>query len=228
MVVMNQQFEQDPQPPGASHRNTTWPWTRLLIAYALLEWALWTSDRGIQQIASLAFITWVIITTIAGRRKMRDLGLGIRGFRGASIAIPIALLAAVLILFTSWSAGALRPLYGSRPVAHALGYTLWATIQEFILNSYFFLTLEEILPRSRDAAIGAVFLFAFAHIPNPVLVAGTLLLSAFSVALFRRYRNIYPLGIAHAILGLSLALAVPDALLRHMRVGIGYYHFVIK
>lgn len=199
-----------------------------MIAYALLEWALWSANRSMQEIASLAFISWVVVTTIVQRRKLRDLGLGIHGIRGASIAIPIGLAGAALILFTSWMLGVLHPLFGPRPVVHAMGYALWATIQEFILNSYFFLTLEDLLPRSRHAAIAAVLLFTVAHIPNPVLIAGTFLLSALFVTLFCRYRNIYPLGIAHAILGLSLALALPDSLLRHMRVGIGYYHFVIK
>lgn len=181
-----------------------------------------------QQVASLAFISWVIVTTVAQRRKLRDLGLGATGFGGAAIAIPVALVAAGLILLAAWLLGTLRPIYGSHPLPHALGYALWATIQEFILNSYFFLTLEELLPRSRDAAIAAVLLFTLAHIPNPVLLAGTFLASAFFVTLFRRHRNIYPLGLAHAILGLSLTLAFPDSILRHMRVGIGYYHFIIK
>jgi hypothetical protein len=44
--------------------------------------------------------------------------------------------------------------------------------------------------------------------------------------LFRRYRNIYLLGIVHAALGLTVAARLPDNLLHHMRVGIGFltYH----
>jgi len=205
-----------------------WPWARIVIAYALLEWALWSSNRAVQEIASLIFIAWVVITTVIQRRPLRDLGLGLTGMRGAAIAVPIALVAAGSILIAASIFGTLRPLYGSRPLPHALGYALWAMIQQFILNSYFFLTLEELLPRSRHAAIAAVLLFTLAHITNPVLLAGTFLLSSFFVFLFRRYRNIYPLGIAHAILGLTLAIALPDSVLRHMRVGLGYYHFVIK
>jgi membrane protease YdiL (CAAX protease family) len=210
-----------------TQRNVAWAWTRMAIAYALLEWALWTT-RPMQQVASVAFLAWIIVTTFTQRRTLRDLGLGVRGFAGASIAIPVSLLAAGLILLAAWLFGTLRPITDPHPLPHALTYTLWAAIQEFILNSYFYLTLEEILPNPRDAAIGAVLLFTLAHIPNPVLLAGTLVASIFFVILFRRYRNIYPLGIAHAILGLTLSLAFPDALLRHMRVGIGYYHFVIK
>ena len=181
-----------------------------------------------QQIASLAFLAWIVVTTLTQRRKLRELGLGRTGFVGAAIAIPIALLAAALILLAAWLLGSLRPSTDPHPLPHALTYGLWAMIQEFMLNSYFYLTLEEVLRNSRRAAMGAVLLFTLAHIPNPVLLAGTLLASSFFVTLFRRYRNIYPLGIAHAVLGLTLPLAFPDVVLRHMRVGIGYYHFVIK
>ena len=199
----------------------------MIVAYALLEWALWTTART-QQIASLAFITWIVVTTVSERRRLRELGLGLTGIRGASIALVVGVIAAGLILCAAWMLGTLRPLYGSRPLPHAFGYLLWATVQEFILNSYFFLTLEELLPRSRDAMIGAVVLFTLAHIPNPVLLVGTLLASIFFVSVFRRYRNIYPLGVAHGILGLALALSVPDIWIRHMRVGISFLHFVVK
>jgi hypothetical protein len=43
--------------------------------------------------------------------------------------------------------------------------------------------------------------------------------------MFRRYRNIYPLAIVHAMLGLTVAITTPDSLLHHMRVGIGYLRY---
>jgi hypothetical protein len=43
--------------------------------------------------------------------------------------------------------------------------------------------------------------------------------------MFRRYRSIYPLGIVHAMLGLTIAMIMPDSLLHHMRVGIGYLRY---
>ncbi len=207
--------------------NRSWAWARIVVAFGILEWALWTSGQT-QRIASLAFITWIILTTVAKRRKLHELGLGAKGFRGALIAIPVAIVAAALIFLAARMFGTLRPPYGSRPLLHALGYALWSTIQEFILNGYFFVTLEELLPSSRQAMIGAIALFTLAHIPNPVLLVGTFLAATFFVSIFRRYRNIYPLGIAHALLGLTLALTISDAWIRHMRVGISYYHFVLK
>jgi hypothetical protein len=43
--------------------------------------------------------------------------------------------------------------------------------------------------------------------------------------MFRRYRSIYPIGIVHGVLGLTIALTMPDSLLHHMRVGIGYLQY---
>ena len=134
----------------------------------------------------------------------------------------------MFLLLVAWRVGTLRTLYGPQPVPHALAYLLWSLIQEFILNSFFYLSLEELLANRRRALIATVLLFTAAHFPNPVLMAATFLLSLVFVSIFRRYRNVYPLGIGHGILGLSVALALPDALLRHMRVGLSYYHFVIK
>ena len=43
--------------------------------------------------------------------------------------------------------------------------------------------------------------------------------------LFRRYRNLYMLGLAQGLLGLCFAICVPDAMHHHMRVGLGYFHY---
>ncbi|PYV85471.1 MAG: CAAX protease family protein, partial [Acidobacteria bacterium] len=37
-----------------------------------------------------------------------------------------------------------------------------------------------------------------------------------------RWRNLYPIGIIHAALGLTIAFSFPDRWLHHMRVGIGF------
>jgi hypothetical protein len=213
---------------GTSAARNCWLWTQLAVAYAVLEVALWSTGEA-QRIASLAFIFWIAVTTLWQRRSARELGLGAAGLRGALVALPIAAVASALILLVGWTVGTLRPLYGTRPpLTHSLGYVLWAMVQEFILNSYFFGNLERLLRSTRAAMWAAVLLFTLAHIPNPVLLPATFVGALFFVSVFRRYRNIYPLGVAHALLGLALAATVPDALLRHMRVGIAYFHFVAR
>lgn len=210
------------------NENRPWQWTRILVAFALLEWALWTAPP-VQGIASLLFIAWIVTTTLSERRPARDLGLAASGFsRAAALALPFAAAAVAMILIVASLCGTLRPLFGARaPAAHVLGYALWALLQQFILNAYFYATLERLLT-PRRAYLGAVALFTVAHIPNPVLLLGTLLASLFLVWVFQRSRNIYPLGIAHAGLGLAVAVSVPDTLVRHMRVGLSFFHFLLR
>jgi hypothetical protein len=43
--------------------------------------------------------------------------------------------------------------------------------------------------------------------------------------MFRRYRSLYPLMLGHAVLGLTLAITMPDSLIHHMRVGLGYLKY---
>jgi hypothetical protein len=52
----------------------------------------------------------------------------------------------------------------------------------------------------------------------PVTLVGGLILSE----LFRRYRTLYLLAVAQALLALPLSISVPETVLHDMRVGIGY------
>ena len=72
------------------------------------------------------------------------------------------------------------------------------------------------------AALTAATLFAAAHVPNPVLMPVDVALGPAACLLFLRYRNIYPLMMAHAILGITVAMTIPGPVDHNMRVGLGY------
>jgi membrane protease YdiL (CAAX protease family) len=110
------------------------------------------------------------------------------------------------------------------PLSRSWQYLVWALAQEFILQGIFFVRLESLLG-SRRAVLAAAGLFAIAHLPSPVLTALSLLGGILFCELFRRFRNLYPLGIIHGALGLTIAASLPDRWLHHMRVGIGYLRF---
>ena len=71
----------------------------------------------------------------------------------------------------------------------------------------------------------AALLFAATHVPSPLLTLLSFGGGLLFCEMFRRYRSIYPLGIVHAMLGLTIAMIMPDSLLHHMRVGIGYLRY---
>lgn len=199
----------------------------LAVGYGLLQAALW-SEGDLRWVWAVAVALWMIGTTLYQRPSLRELGLGGAGFARSLWSVgAAAALGAAMLLAGRW-AGTLH-VYGQprHLLVIAAGYLLWTLQQQFMLQSFFFLRLERLLgaPRAVWAAAG---LFALAHFPNPVLLPATAVAGLAFCELFRRYRNIYTLAIAQAVLGMCLAASIPDALHHHMRVGIGYLGWIAR
>ena len=196
----------------------------VFAAWGLIEATIWSYGRT-QSLLFWVSAAFIFLSTLIHRPRLRDLGLGLRGFASTLWVIPAAAAISGIAVLTAQHLGTLHPLFGVIGVAtHSFAYFIWAIVQQFILQSYFFLRLEQLLP-SRSAAIGSTVLFTLAHIPNLVLVSVCFFAGWAACEIFRRRRNIYALGVAHAILGLTIAVTVPNHIQRHMRVGIGYFHY---
>ena len=210
------------KPQTGRHRELIW---ELAIGYGLLQAALW-SEGELRWVWTAAVVLWIIGVTAYHRPTLRQLGVGWAGFARSLWAVGLAAVAGAAMLFGAHLAGTLHPYPLHRTLlAVATGYLVWTLQQQFLLQSFFFLRLEQLLG-SRKAVWAGAGLFALAHIPNPVLVPATFAAGLAFCAVFRKYRNIYTLAIAQAILGMCLAAAVPEALHHHMHVGIGYLGWV--
>jgi len=101
-------------------------------------------------------------------------------------------------------------------------YVVWALIQELVLQCFFLSRLLQLTGNATGAAVATAVLFAMAHLPSPILMAITLVCGLAACLFFLRFRTLFPLAIAHAILGLSIAITVPRALDHNMSVGLAY------
>lgn len=196
--------------------------TELSVGYGLILVVVWT-PRPAQSVLYWITVAWIVVTAILARNRSRPLGLGLQGLWRSLWIVPAA---AVLFFIGMWiaaSVGSLHRLYGPLPlVAHVLEYGIWALIQQYILQVYVLLRLLR-LGLSRPRAIGvAALMFAIAHIPNPVLAPAVVLWGVTCCWLYLRYRNLYAIALAHGMLGMCLAITVPNGINHHMRVGLGY------
>jgi membrane protease YdiL (CAAX protease family) len=131
------------------------------------------------------------------------------------------------VLLVSAHLGTLHRLFGRpNPIRHGGTYLMWAVVQQWIQQSFFFERMERVIERGVLASFTTAALFGLAHLPNPVLAPVTFLGGWLLSELYRRYRSVVPLGIAHGLVGLAVALAVPDSLNHHMRVGLGYLRYM--
>jgi membrane protease YdiL (CAAX protease family) len=194
------------------------------VGFALIEAALW-EGRHVAPWAWLA-LAWIVASTLTAGFSASELGLSSRGVFSALWVAGTGLLVAAGIVAGGAVAGTLHTYSNqAHPALGSLVYLGWALGQEFILQSFFFLRLERILSSGRKAVWAASLLFFLAHLPNPVLLIAAAIAGPLLCELFRRYRNIYPLAIAHGLVGLALAAAIPDLIHHQMKVGAAYFHW---
>lgn len=210
--------------PAPFLQSRTLAGAEVAVGFALIEAALW-QGRHIALWAWLAAV-WVVASALTAGFSWRELGVAGAGLRRSLWVAGAGLLLAAGIVAGGALAGTLH-LYSSQlhPAVGAMLYCAWAVGQEFVLQSFFFLRCERILGSSRQAVWAAGLLFFFAHLPNPVLLLAAAIAGPLLCELFRRYRNLYPLAIAHGLVGLALAAAIPDALHHQMKVGMAYFHW---
>jgi membrane protease YdiL (CAAX protease family) len=193
------------------------------IVFGLILVAVWTPQGRVNTGVSVAALLFTVVLTVSSGYSARELGLT-RPLAGSAVILGLGVLLLLIIIAMgalTRGLGAPQPL----PWHRAWQYAIWALLQEFILQSFMYLRLESVFG-SRQALFVASGLFALAHLPSPLLTLLSLLGAVFFCEMFHRYRNIFPLGLVHAALGLTIAASLPDHLLHHMRVGIGYlmYH----
>lgn len=205
--------------------STLFAWIQLVAVYFLIECALWSSRTAVRNEWALVAALAVLVFVLLDRPSLTRLGLLLPNTFGAGIILAMSfavasfIICAVLGLGGQIDSGTVLPnLYRSG------GYVIWALLQQFLLQSFFFTRCEDLFGEA-TAVWAAATLFAAAHLPSPFLTTFALAGGLFFCEMFRRYRSIYPLAVGHAVLGLTVAVTMPDSLMHHMRAGIGYLQF---
>src|ERR1700677_1485485 len=208
-----------PQNPPSRARDLL----ELIVGYSAIVGIIWTPEHW-QRILSPIALALTLGVVLVRRPSRDDLGVGWRGLIPSLWILPAAIVLALLSAFMAARIGTLHPLYKG-DFTHISGYVLWTIYQQFLLQDYFMDRLLRLVSSEAMAVTIAGTLFAVAHLPNLVLTAATLVWGILSCALFRRYRNLWALGLAQGLLGLCFAICVPDALHHHLRVGLGYLRY---
>ncbi|HZQ18381.1 MAG TPA: CPBP family intramembrane glutamic endopeptidase [Terriglobales bacterium] len=189
------------------------------VVFVLILAAVWTPHGSLNAFFSISAAACVVGFAIAGPWSWREMGLA-QPLTGTTRILSIGVLLCGLIWWVGVPFRSIGPAY-TIPWNRSWQYAIWALVQEFILQSVFFVRFESTFGGQRAVLLSA-WLYALAHIPNPVLMPLSFGGGLIFCELFRRYRNVFPLGVIHAALGLTIAASLPDQWLHHMRVGIGY------
>jgi hypothetical protein len=148
--------------------------------------------------------------------QTRNFGNCVRRFAAPLIGLALAMFSAGLLL------GTIRPV-GFEPAMLSFAlYLPWGLFQQYLLNGYFLKRFDTSLS-PHAANILTSMLFCVVHTPNWFLMLVSPLAGYGAIAVYRRYKNLYFLGVAHAIIGFLLFMVVPDWMSHHLNVGPGWF-----
>jgi membrane protease YdiL (CAAX protease family) len=197
----------------------------LVLAYSLIMITIWTANPR-QRILFWITAAWFFATAVFAKLRGEPLGLKRPPLKMTVVTISLTIVIAVGMGAIAALVGTLHGLFGVRaPVLHASGYLLWSLVQQYLQQSFFFTRIEKLTASGPLASLITAVLFGLAHLPNPVLTPVTFVGGWVLCELFRRYRTLYPLAVAHGLIGLAIAVSVPDHIHHHMRVGLGYLRY---
>ena len=197
----------------------------LALGYALIEITVWAPNPP-QRTLFWISAGWFLASAVMAKLRGERLGFQRPPLRMAALTVLLTILLAAGMGAMAARLGTLHGLYGVRaPLLHSGGYLLWSVVQQYIQQGYFFSRIERFTAHGVLASFLTALLFSLAHLPNPVLTPITFLGGWVLSELFRRYRSVWPLAVAHGLMGLAIAVCVPDHIHHHMRVGLGYLRY---
>ncbi|HZD49874.1 MAG TPA: type II CAAX endopeptidase family protein [Silvibacterium sp.] len=192
------------------------------VGYALILLVIWTPSPWQRP------LYWVAAIFILAVSWMSFDGWPAMGLRSTNLlrslwVVGVALLAATVAVLVAIQLHTVRPWRGPVELIQRFwGYAIWAFLQQLLLQVFFLGRFLRLISSRKLAVLTVAGIFALAHLPSPILTVATLLWGLAACWLFLRYRNLYPLAIAHAVLGITLAVTCPGPVTHNMRVGLGY------
>ncbi len=201
------------------------PLLELSIGYGLILATIWT-PRPYQRWLYLVAVAWILLTSIPAFPGWAAAGVRRGGFLASLWVVLAAAIVSASAICVAIHLGTLRHPVSTRTWVMTFGgYTVWSFVQQFLLQGYFLFRLLRLLPRREWAALAAASMFALAHLPNPILTPVTFIWGLCACFVFLRCRNVYPLALAHAVLGITVAITIPGPVVHNMRVGLGYLRY---
>ena len=157
------------------------------------------------------------------KERARDIGWRLDNFTEALRLLIIPTLgAAAVILVMGFYLGGFRSNKWL-DWKWVLWLPVWALIQQYSLQGFINRRAQLVFGRGTKSVVLVAIIFATLHLPNPFLTVATLVGGILWAITYQRAPNLFALSISHALISLLLVFALPNSVLKGLRVGFRYF-----